>query len=85
MSMEEILAMARGKKSAGSAPAAAPPAAAPAAEESPPAAEEPAAEEPAAEETAAPAAAGGDHKSLKDKITSVAEQVAYCRKTDAKA
>jgi hypothetical protein len=92
MSMADILAAARGNKpaaaatTAAAAPAAAPPAAKaeapPAApQESAPAAEEPVvkAEAPAA---AAPASGG---KSLKDQITSVADQVAYCRKTDAKS
>ena len=74
MSMDEILAMARGKKPAAQA-AAAPVANAPRAEQ-------PDAEEPAAAAEATPADGGG--KSLKDKITSVAEQVAYCRKVDAK-
>ena len=54
---------------------------APAAEE--PVAEEPVAEEPAAE-VAAPAKSVGGGGSLKDKITSVAEQLAYCRKADKK-
>jgi hypothetical protein len=86
MSMEDILAMARGKKPAApaAAVAAAPPLESPA--EEPPAeakAEEAAA---AAVEQAAPVAStlSGEVKSLKDSITSVAEQVAYCRRVDAK-
>lgn len=84
MSMEEILAMARGKKAEGAAP----PVVAKAAPAAEPTAEEPSVEEAAPEEVsvATPSAAetGGSTKSLKDKITSVAEQVAYCKKTDAK-
>jgi hypothetical protein len=86
MSMDEILAMARGKKPAGAAPAAAAPAAEPIGDV--PVAEVPASEEkvappePVAAESAAATATGGG--SLKDKFTSVAEQVAYCRKVDAK-
>ncbi len=80
MSMEQILAMARGK-SAGAAPAAAP--SAPVAEEPAAVAEEPAAEESTPEpESAAPTA--GDSKSMKDRIKTVAEQIAYCRKVDKK-
>jgi hypothetical protein len=83
MSMAEILAAARGK--GGTAPAAksAPPPAKPV-QESAPAAEEPVAEEPAAEAPAPKTAAAAGGGSLKGKVTSVAEQVAYCRKTDAK-
>jgi hypothetical protein len=87
MSMEEILAMARGKKPAAQAPAvtAPPPAAAPAADEAP-AEEEVPATEAVVESSAAeaPAAGGSNGKSLKDQITSVADQLAYCRKVDTK-
>jgi hypothetical protein len=88
MSMDDILAMARGKKAAGGA-APVVPAAQPASAPEPepdPAAEEPAAEEAAAE-TATPApaaAAAGGTKSMRDEITTVAEQIAYCRKVDSK-
>ena len=85
MSMEQILAMARGNK--GATPAAVTakaeaPSPTPVAE-APAPVEELVAEEAAAEpEVAAPAAGG--KKSKKDEITSVADQVAYCRKVDAK-
>jgi ribonuclease E len=82
MSMEEILAMARGKKAATSASVAS--AAEAPAEDPVSSVEEAPAEEPAAAAPAAPAAAEGSHKSLKDQITTVAEQVAYCRKVDHK-
>jgi hypothetical protein len=86
MSMEQILAMARGKKTeAGPAPAAQAAAATPApVQESAPAAEEPVAEEAAPEPVAEPAVVSGGKKSLKDQITSVADQIAYCRKVDSK-
>jgi hypothetical protein len=89
MSMADILAAARANKAGGAAPAAPsakaasePPAAktAPGSQESAPAAEEPAA---ASVASTNPPSAGGVH-SLKDKITTVADQVAYCQKTDAK-
>lgn len=60
------------------------PAVTPAVAKAAPVPEEPVAEEPAAEALAAQAATSGAGKSLKDQIKSVAEQVAYCRKVDAK-
>jgi hypothetical protein len=94
MSMEEILAAARGKKPAASPSAAEPPAAVPVApQESAALAEEPAVAEPEAEEPAlsspaeasASAATSGGGGSKKDEITSVADQVAYCRRVDSKS
>lgn len=89
MSMDDILAMARGKKAAGAAPAPAAPAAKPApAAPAPPAEPEAAAEESAAAEEPAesPAASAttASSGSKKDEITSIADQIAYCRKVDAK-
>jgi hypothetical protein len=79
MSMEEILAAARGKKAAGGVAAAPAPAAEEVAEEA-----EPEAQAPAEEVSATPTVASGGRKSLKDQITTVAEQIAYCRKVDKK-
>lgn len=66
-----------------------PPSPKPAAPPAPPRAEAPAAEEPAGAAEVSEAAvatessaAGGPIRSLKDQITSVAEQIAYCRKVD---
>jgi hypothetical protein len=85
MSVEQIMALARGNKPAAKATAdsAAPPVEE-AAQESPPTAEVPVAEEAAPAPAVAPAASSGGVKSLKDQITSVAEQIAYCRKVDSK-
>ncbi len=79
MSVEEMLAAARAEKSGGAAPvAAAPEVATP--EEPVEAVQAPAAEEPAAAVADAPT--GGEAGSKRDEITSVDDQVAYCRQVD---
>lgn len=84
MSMEEILAAARGNKPAGAAPSkpAAKPAAAPPKPAAAPAAPEPEPEPEPVAEAAAPSAAGG--RSKQHAFKTVAEMVAYCRQVDGK-
>ena len=79
MSVADILAAARGKGGAAAAKSAAPSKAEPVAEAAP----EPVAEAPAEEAPTEEAPAGGA-KSMKDAFKTVAEIVAYCRKSDTK-